>query len=809
MRVLRPLLPLLLALSTTASFAGTLSSGAPFPLTNTRYGVNSGSAPTLVSNGRDAFLFWRTSTHFHYKRSDWDDSAPSHAVMEALPNDTYSVVWTGSYFLFIAGQGGGSLEIGDDLILGQLIDANGEMFGGPFVIARDGKDPHAAFDGERALLFWSHTLPPYGTRDEILMVPLRADGRPAAAAPTPTGIKGVVQALAANKTSLAAVVSTAALVEVTRKLVMFDRVGNVTASSSLGEDRYAVSLAANGERYLLVEGLPTLRSRLVESDGSTGAAFDLDGTALNVASVAWTGSKWAIAYNGPNQQSFSVVQLDALNKQTTARELHAGDWPSVATAGEHLVVAWRNRSSEIAIAETPLNETDGRRASFTATKQEVVATASAAYGTLILWWENGALHGGVRMNDGRWREQTLWPDRSPVAAATDGATFTIVISEKNNDGYYSPSVLRLDAEGRPLGDVQRSPEKAPTPFGAFWTGRDVAVVSPTSIVQAAIPWTSGLAPSQVYLGTEVCALAAGGDGGFYAIWLIGGSIGSPSWPPTGVAGIRLGPDFKPLDATPTILAGSKGGGSPPVFGGCDVAWDGQQYVVTWSGSEFSAAQIPAGGGLPVVRFVERVSSDDYVSRPKLTRAADGVALQWYQTRRFPTPDLLGLAILSADGTVTPKKTFDPPDRDAIRDSPLMAVASLPAGDVAIVRTTRQSDVPAEGSIRLAMSILSAAPLPERPRAPRLTAVRNGTVVNLRWDAPPTRVNGYRVESRVESQPWIEVEGVFPPDQQSALIPEVVAGRTTLFRVRAWNEAGPGEYSAAVVPVTVPRRRAAR
>ncbi len=41
-----------------SSLAATLPPfGAPFPLTNTRYGATSG-APLLRTNGHDAFVFW-------------------------------------------------------------------------------------------------------------------------------------------------------------------------------------------------------------------------------------------------------------------------------------------------------------------------------------------------------------------------------------------------------------------------------------------------------------------------------------------------------------------------------------------------------------------------------------------------------------------------------------------------------------------------------------------------------------------------------------------------------------------------------
>lgn len=788
------LLLLLLALGANASLAATVFTGEPFPLTGTRYGVKTGFVPELVSNGRDVFLFWRTYTHLHYRRADWEDSTPSRAI-EAMAHDSYSVAWTGSAFLLVIDRGTSTLAEADDVIMGQRIDANGEILGKPFLLAREARNPRLAFDGTTALLLFNQS-------GGIAALPLRPDGTPAIAAPKPTGLPGLVEGLASNGKSFAAVLS------YPRALAMFDGGGNVIRFTALGGDRGAVGIAANRERYLIAEGLSTLQTRLVENDGSIGAPLEVEHLEVYAASLIWTGSRWAIAYNPvSDSSSFTIAQVDAKNEAVAERERHAGETPSVAAAGDRLIGAWRNRSQTIALAEMPLNQTGGRGASSSATTQGVIATASAAHGTLVVWWEGDAVHAGVRMADGRWREQVIWPTRAPAAAATDGQTFAVVISEYVGNSDYRPVLLRLDAEGRAVGEPERLASPAYTTWNVVWTGRDYAVLSNRAVVQTAVDAAGGAAfsPPSPLLAGEACALAGNGDG-FLAVWLIGGNFGSPSWPPTGVAGIRLGPDFKPLDMTPTIFAGGSGGSGPPYIIGCDVAWDGKQYVVAWTGSQgLAAAHVPAGGGPPVVRLQDK----DFLFAPKLTRTADGVAVQRWLQRSPPETALFRLTFLSRDGTVTGEMTFDGPDDELFHESPLLAVASLPTGDTAIVRTARQNDVPAEGSFRLAMNIVRSVPLPEHPRAPRVTAVQRGTIVGIEWDPPPQRVDGYRVEYRVDDQPWVEIESVLSSDQRSVSLPEPSPGRTTAFRVRAWNEAGLGEYSPPVVPQQAPRRRSAR
>jgi len=800
-------LVLLLALSMSSAFGATVSTGDSFPLTNTRYHVQSGDASRLVSNGHEVFLFWRTATHFHCRRTDWVDHVPARAVMESRTDDVPSVVWTGSHFLFVVGRGTGTLTTNDDVIVGQLIDRSGELSGEPFLLASQAKYPQLVFDSTTVRLLWTHST------GEILMLPLRADGRPSISAPRLVGLSGVIESLAANAGSLAAVVSDGAFVSATRTLVLFDAGVNVVASSHLGAATGGVSLAAGHDRYLLAEGQPRLHTRLVESDGSLGAAMQVEPFEVYSPSVAWTGSKWVIAstpfLSSEQLMGFSVVHVDAENEIVEARERHSGDFPALAAAGGRVVVGWRRPTLTIAFAEAPLDQATGRDASVVAARQEVIATASATHGTLILWWESEALHAGVRMNDGRWIEQLLWPDRSPaaVAAATDGQAFTVVLSERVG-AEYTPTILRLDPQGLPIGAPERSSAKASTPLIPLWTGREYAVVSPNSIVWTAVSTTaSNLLPGPVVDGHEESALAASPDG-FYAVWLFGGHFGSPSWPPTGVAGIRLGPDFKPLDAMPTVFAGGSGG-NPPYYSGCDVAWDGQQYVVTWTGDGVTAAQVPATSGAPVTRLIAEAHDDHFMSSPKLTRVADGVALHWYRTRVHPQRDLVELAIVSRDGTVTPAMGFETPDDYSSPDSRLITAAALPGGDVAIVRTARQDEVPIDGSVRLAMNVVSAVPLPDRPRAPRMTATRVADDVSLAWDAPPERINGYRVEFRIDDQPWFELDSVLPPERRSLSIPHPAPGRNVSFRVRAWNEAGLGQHSSPVVPTKPSRRRAVR
>ena len=87
--------------------------------------------------------------------------------------------------------------------------------------------------------------------------------------------------------------------------------------------------------------------------------------------------------------------------------------------------------------------------------------------------------------------------------------------------------------------------------------------------------------------------------------------------------------------------------------------------------------------------------------------------------------------------------------------------------------------------------IGAYGLPSLPAAPRASLRQEGNSATLTWSPPPQRVNGYRVETRTNNGPWIEVERWFDPEERTYS----TSGTSPIeLRVRAWNDAGTGAYS---------------
>ena len=792
--LLRKTALLLVILTGAAAYASEVFVSKPFPLTNTRYGLNGGFNQQLVTNGREVFLFWESQTHFHYRRVDWSASAQSRSILKAAPGGRfdygYSAVWTGSRFLLVTAEHDGSKPAYYDEVIGQAIDGNGELLGERFRILEQSHNPAVVFDGQSAVLF--------DEQNQIVMLRLSPAGTPVSS--TTTGLSGSIARVASNGKSFAVVLSNP------RRLALLDHGGNVTASSTLPDGYLPLSIAANGDGYLLAMSEPTLQTRLVAANGSIGPPLELAPGQSDVRfpEAAWTGSRWIVAYDGPTSLAFSVAQIDANNTAIEQRARYTGRIPAVLATQDRVLVAWPSMESidsAIQFTELPLGDAPSVTASITATRQEIAATASASHGTLVVWYENDAVHAGVRTADGGWSEERIWasvPDA--VSAATDGQTFAVVLTERDRGG----QLLHLDRDGKLIGQPEHVPNDYYPSLEVHWTGREYVVASPWNI--AGTVATPATRPDSTLIG-GMATLAASGDG-YYLVWLFGGNFGSPTWPSAGVAGMRLGPDFKPLDPAPTIFA------QDPVLSsfvqGCDVAWDGRQYVVAWAGlgHGLTVAHVPSNGGPPVIRLTD--TDKNLAAAPQLTPAADGVAVYWKQVpATIHEVTNYRLLLLSRDGAIANAGTFAPaPDRLVSRlyysGLPLLRVATLPGGDVAIVRTALE-----DANARLAMNVLSFTPLPLLPEPPRITAVSNGALVEIRWDSPPRPVNGSRVEYRIDDQPWLEIDRVVPSSRRAVAIP-APAGRKTLFRVRAWNEGGVGAYSAAVEPQITPgRRRSAR
>ncbi|HYC88653.1 MAG TPA: fibronectin type III domain-containing protein [Thermoanaerobaculia bacterium] len=792
MNRLLPIAVVALTFVVTTPVLAAAAVGEPFLLTDTRYGPASGY-PMLLSSGRDVTLFWNSGTRLRATRVGTGLSGPSHTVLKNSGADSYSAAWTGSHFLLVAGQANSTSSADDDRIVGQKIDSTGQPIGAPFVIIARGSQPRIAFDGTTVLMLYLPT-----DADQIHAIRLSPDGVPLQATSSPTGLSSYIQGLASNGRSFAAIASN----RWERQVVLFDRGGAIRSTTPLATDDSGRALiATDGERYLVADGsIGRLSTLLIEADGTAGPEIDLvprRGGVVHPTAATWSGSRWVVAYvDDPYNadETYAVAQLNGATRAVEAREEVPGPVASMAASGGQLTLAWLP-GDEIRLAQSSIAAGPSVTASVAPAAQRLHGTASARHGTLVLWEEGFRLHAGVRGANGQWTENELpvYPAYA-AAAASDGEGFAAIA--QTMDGH---RVLRLDRNGRLLGEpasVDWDPQQI------LWTGREYVLYRSYHDLTAATLSRSGTlsAPRTVSLaaiGASGVDLASNGDG-FYAVWLAAAPFVTPPMPPTGALGIRLRADLTPLDAAPTVFAAQE------ETYAATATWNGSQYVVAWSGEKgLRVTRVSAHDGTAFA--AQTVSTEPSYAVRLQTLDGGDVLLDWQQWSD-PLPQVVPhLAFLSPGGfPSTPVALPRPDDR---LGSDLQRVAALPGGRATLVEAAVADDAAVDGAVRLRMAVVSRDTLPQRPAAPQLIAPAQGDVIELRWIAPPQAISGYRIEYRSNDGPWIETGPVLPAEQQSASI--ATQGRKVSFRVRAWNDAGPGAYSDAVVVNGAARRRVVR
>jgi len=282
--------------------------------------------------------------------------------------------------------------------------------------------------------------------------------------------------------------------------------------------------------------------------------------------------------------------------------------------------------------------------------------------------------------------------------------------------------------------------------------RSVARLTPSGVLSPAQK-VAGVGPNPIF--------ASDGKDGYLAVW-------------TGISEIdclRLGADFQPLDAAPIVI---KATNANPA-----VAWDGKQYVLAWSGEAgVAVARIAAQ---PIIQTIGSGHTDSI----DLVPVPSGTAILWTESASER------LAFLRQDGTTTAVTT--------LADEPVeRRLVALPNGDVGFLEVSAES--------RITISIGTAVPLPPVPEAPKVTVTLHDGVVDLVWTAPPQPVTGYRVEYNPIDTGWLEITPQLAAEERSISRPLRYPTVKYAFRVRAWNDAGPGAYSDVIV-VNGGRRRA--
>ncbi|HXA18450.1 MAG TPA: fibronectin type III domain-containing protein [Thermoanaerobaculia bacterium] len=761
-----------------SSFAATLPPfGAPFPLTNTRYGATSG-APLLRTNGHDAFVFW-LDDRLRVRRVVAGEKEVGRPIFDIPVSDGFTrfdVVWIGDHFLAAIDDQKG--------ILGRIIDANGVPAGTPFTIA-NGAFWHMASNGNYVLMLMM------GTDQALVLTPDgRQAGFPRQLVPRFSSTAPVVTS---NGTGFAALFATG----LGQELLTFDARGQIASDRMLTGDFGGVwSIASDGNRYLAVSSsFNSVDAYLVNSDGSSAATLAIDQSPGGAASLffkdptaVWTGSDWALAYDADGQTpAVRLAHLDAGAQSIVSREAlpFQEDW-ALAALGGHLIGTWTDTGT---ILSGQLPFTAGAESvAFAATRQEVQAVASSADATLTVWREieddHATTRAGIRTRDGLWREGEIGAASATAIAASDGQQFVVVLGN---------TAIFLDHNAQPIHGAVIA---AFQPAGIAWNGQSyglTGIISGTPVGALLSPDGSVSDTRIIKAPQQAAAPSIASDGtGFFATWFVTtpcGPVDDFCTPTTGLAGIHLDAQLHAIDATPTVFVTND-----RVVPG-RLAWNGSRYVVVWSSLTRGVMAASVGASGPPELRVLNPSVGGSIS---VSAINGGVAIGWGD---LITPtDYLVSILLDNGQSAGPAVIHQEPSGV----SWFAELTSLADGELTFIYSSPQSQAPQHGTAHVMMAVGTLG-LPQRASAPLLTVVKQTGAALLSWTAPPQPVAGYRVEYRIGDGLWTEVDTWLDAGQRTFSFPLSSPASAYTFRVRAWNDAGTGDYSIS----DSGRRRAVR
>lgn len=760
--------------------------GELFPVTNTRYRP-AAARPRLATNGRDFFMFWTTDRQVRATRLRDGETRAGHVIID--PMTSYDVAWTGERFLAVYSRsvpGGHGMDL-----FGQLLDANAHPVGAEFPIATDGRNPRIAWNGDAVMLVYDDAS------QKLHAQLLRTDGR-SAGPPRVIAFSSFVHAVAASDDGFAVVWTGSR----SMSAATFDVQGQTLAQRQLADNLFAsrdVAIASDGDRYLVVWADVTgVAAATFDSNGTVGSTLIVEdaGTrdflrASNPTAV-WNGAGWSISYESyDGVQRTSVAQLDFAALRVVSREDSPNGTiaPSVAALDGRIMTAWLPFAGAGAkVAELPLAANPARDASYAATQQTLLATASSAHGTLIVWSEQSAdrvsIHTGVRRHDGGWSERALVTASGHVVAASDGTNFAVVVTTLQGS-----ELIRLDESGQALPARLKLSEPASV---MAWNGKHYALITLYSR-QGVLVTPAGQLAATVdipNLTFEPRSLASDGDGFFLA----GEELNcqfllcfSES-----IRGVRLDADLQRVDAQDMIFSGANAN----IAG---AGWNGSEYVFVWT--DPSATRI--------ARIPSSASQSTSIETPNfrlhhtgsLAVLSDGsLAIQGWAGN---TEQESRITFVRKDGSTA--GIFTLPGTAGATAPPRLA--PLSNGGVAYIVSNVQDAAPHHGTSHVMMAIARPTPLAE-PTAPYVTVKLDDTQLRAEWSGASGAINGYRLEYRVDDGSWNELDAWFGPGAHSATITRPAFGTTFAIRVRAFNDAGAGAYSAAAL--THPgRRRAVR
>jgi fibronectin type III domain protein len=764
--------------------------GEPLPLTDTSYvGVReytsdffAPAAPVLRSNGSDAFLFNFAEKRLQVARIVEGERRIPQLVFPFFVQGTidFDAVWTGSHFLVVAKDQQDGYRM-----YGRLVDGTGTPVGEPFAIGDlTGTFPRLAFNGRNVLLLYSSL-----TMDSVVLTP---DGRMTGTVPESVTERIVSEpaVVMSNGDRFVAILSTGD--EGFDDLYTFDGNGHVSSQRQVESVGRVWAIATDGERFLAVNAQAgNARAQLLGADGTTLASLTLDTESHFHRNplVAWAGSRWVISTVASN--TGRVVEVD----KTAHEILSTQTFPNtqvglVARRGKVLALWWSDK--ELLAHEFPVGTESGKVVGQQAAPQDLLATASSANATLIVWYED-EFRMGVRTHDGRWTERRL--DAVPtqtLLAASNGNGFVVIVDTE---------AIHLDEAGNVLwrGTVPL------LPFAIAWNGTHYGlfginggqVVSSVLTTAASTPVVLPIERDEA-LGLTLAPSGNPGNG-FLAAWASSSGF-CPETPcaPTNLHALLLDAEMRPSGSVLSLVAETE-------LVSYAVRWSGDRYIVAYTGiGRIHTLEVTSGGSVGNPRLIADEGADGSSAvGVNVVPQSDGVAIGWIAARAFDHFVARGVSI-DRNGVVSAPVTIHD---DAHLGSGFRSVLfALGDGRLAYLFSSANNDAPHHGARRVMLSLTDAI-LPELPDPPSATLEKTVAGATLSWTRPGGAVDGYRVERRTGDDAWMEVGGALD-DAQHELPVTLPARRITAFRVRAVNDAGPGPYS---LPVSLEpgKRRAVR
>ncbi len=761
-----------LTLSGVASAADGVH-GSFFPLGNTRYGLAAAENAVLATDGVDAYVFFGTRGTISMARvADGKTARTARVVLEGTRNDP-AVIWNGTHFLVVA--------TGESGIAGTLVERDGTPVRKQFFISA-GSGPKLAFNGSVSVLVVR------GASLEALTLDVAGTpiGREHLSVPYPSD-----HDIASNGDGFAVVASNYYNVSIQT----LDRNGVSRSSNQVNLRVTNLAIASDGEDYLAVgdEQTSHVVAVPITTNGAVGEIVMVDSARRSwLGGLAWIGDGYAVAYRSEATQilfghlstkgaMMAAPELLSAPGTTRIRLLSFGGRLMLLTAALDGPATVRELRTEARPLETGYRATD----------QVLHAVASSESGTLFIWTEGSQVFSGVRTHAGAWNEQVIANGMTGIVAASNGDEFIVV----GNSPGWGWVAHRLLADGRQRGVPVRLTGPDYVITDVAWNGsRYVAVGTRGQQITAFTVDSTFSVPVIVQIHRTSSYWAGypriGSDGrNTLVAWQE-----SPR-----VYAFRLGPNLDLLDEGPRRI------GEIDYPAVTDVVWTGEDYVVvfasTWPRGVYATRVSRDGrrsGGV-----IDLAPATSFIGEPREVRAAavEGqVAVSWTESpwprssRRFVT--------LDSGGTTTEAAREEPVAGDGLQMVPI-------GSRLGYAVTQVNNDAPFFGGARLMLALGSVDALPEPAGRPTLAAFApEPDEVVLTWSAPPDTVNGYRVEARIGDGAWNEIERWFDRGEHSVKVRLSERGARASFRIRAFNDGGPGPYSEDVV-VNAPRRRAVR